>query len=180
MCAPCGRYVHPAENHQCHQGERDRQGVGSALTEERATVSEDLVNQEVNEPVLMRESVKPFQMEILEGKTKTLLWESTHVMVAPLKAGEAWQSGARPLPPARSPCIHKAKDGQQQGISCSAEHVQQPHLSQEGVQITHVVSAMLSLEMEATLEAEIQQEPMSVLAHQERLPEKLNLDGLSN
>ena len=40
--------------------------------------------------------------------------------------------------------------------------------------------AKLSLEMEAALGAEVQQEPMSVSIHQERFLEKLNLDGLSN
>ena len=71
-------------------------GVGNALAEGGATTSEDLVDQEVDEPVLIRESVKlvPFQMEILKGKTKTLLRESAHVMVTPLKASEAQQSGA--------------------------------------------------------------------------------------
>ena len=47
-------------------------GTGGALAG-GATVSEDSVDQEIKEPVLMRESIKlwPFHMEILEGKTKT-------------------------------------------------------------------------------------------------------------
>ena len=58
--------------------------------------------------------------------------------------------------------------------------------STKGVQITCIVSATpippakLSPEMEAALGAEIQQEPMSISMCQERLQEKLNLDGLSN
>ena len=40
--------------------------------------------------------------------------------------------------------------------------------------------AELSPKMEANSGAEVQQEPMSVSVHQERLLEKLNLDGLSN
>ena len=46
--------------------------------------------------------------------------------------------------------------------------------------VAPVPMAKLSLEMEATLGAEVQQEPKSVSACQERLLEKLNLDGLSN
>ena len=48
----------------------------------------------------------------------------------------------------------------------------------------HVVSASLVpptellLEMETTLGTEVKPEPMSVMARQEKLFEKLNLDGL--
>ena len=120
MHAPCDRDMHPGENLQHHQrGKIDRlstpwaiartssllsqcrtavssiDGIGSALVEGGATATEDSADQEIDEPVLMRESIKLglFQMEILKGKTKTQLGESTHVMVAPLKAGEAQQSG---------------------------------------------------------------------------------------
>ena len=40
--------------------------------------------------------------------------------------------------------------------------------------------AELSPKMKAALGAEVQQEPMSIFMHQERLLEKLNLDGLSS
>ena len=75
-------------------------GAGSALME-GAMASEDSADQEIDEPVLMRESIKlePLQTEILKGKTKTQLGEITHVMVVPLKAGEVQRSGAQPLPP---------------------------------------------------------------------------------
>ena len=61
-----------------------------------------------------------------------------------------------------------------------------PIYLKKGVQIAHIVSAMLVypaellLEMEATLGTEAQQELMSVSMHQEKFLEKLNLDGLSN
>ena len=45
---------------------------------------------------------------------------------------------------------------------------------------SRVPPAELSPEMEATLGMEVPPEPMSVAAHQEKLLEKLNLDGLSN
>ena len=61
-----------------------------------------------------------------------------------------------------------------------------PIYLKKGMQITWVISATkvfpaeLSLEMEVTLGAEVQQEPISVSAHQKRLLGKLNLDGLGN
>ena len=77
------------------------EGMGRALVEGGAMESGDSVDQEINEPVLMRESMKlqPFQMEILKGKTKPLFGESTHMMVAPLKADQAQQRKAWPLYP---------------------------------------------------------------------------------
>ena len=52
-------------------------GMGCTLVQGEAMTSEGLADQEINEPVLMRKSMKlrPFQMEILEGKTKPLLGE---------------------------------------------------------------------------------------------------------
>ena len=71
-------------------------GMGSVLAEGRATVSEDSADQGIDEPVLMRESIKlgPFQTKIIEGITKTQLGDSAHVMVMPLKVGETQWSGA--------------------------------------------------------------------------------------
>ena len=47
----------------------------------------------------MKKSLKlvPFQTQIIECKTKPLLGESAHVMVTPLKAGEAQLDEAWPL-----------------------------------------------------------------------------------
>ena len=61
-----------------------------------------------------------------------------------------------------------------------------PIFLKKGVQMAWVVSASpvspveLSTEMEATLGMEAVQEPMSLIAWQEKLLEKKNLDGLSN
>ena len=68
---------------------------------------------------------------------------------------------------------------------CLAQYVRQSHLSEEGCAGIHTVSALpvpsakLSPEMEAALGEEVWPEPMSVAVHQEKLLEKLNLDGLS-
>ena len=58
--------------------------------------SADPVGEEIDEPVLMGESIKlgPFQTEILKGKTRTQLGENAHVIVVPLKAGESQLGGA--------------------------------------------------------------------------------------
>ena len=76
-------------------------GVVSAFMEGGAMASEDPADKEINDPVLMRESLKlgPFQMEIFKGKTRAQLGESAHMMVTPMKAGESQQGGAQPLPP---------------------------------------------------------------------------------
>ena len=61
-----------------------------------------------------------------------------------------------------------------------------PVFLKKRVQVVQVVSASpvppveLSLEMEVALGTETKQEPMSVTTHQEKLLDKLNLDGLSN
>ena len=61
-----------------------------------------------------------------------------------------------------------------------------PIFLKKGVQVAWVVSATpippveLSTQMEATLGVEAVQEPMSVTTWQDKLLEKLNLDGLSN
>ena len=57
---------------------------------------------------------------------------------------------------------------------------------EKGVPVAQVMSvspvstAKLSLEIEASLDMEAQPEPMSVEVRQEKLMEKLNLEGLSN
>ena len=58
-------------------------------------------NPEIDELIFMKESVKlgPFQTQIIECKTKPLLGKSAHVMVMPLKAGDAQPDWVQPLPP---------------------------------------------------------------------------------
>ena len=61
-----------------------------------------------------------------------------------------------------------------------------PLFLKKGVQVAHIVSALpvlsaeLSPDMEAALEEVVWSEPMSVAAHQKKLLEKINLDGISN
>ena len=174
---------------RCGMAVSSADGMGSALAE-GAMASEDSVDQEIDESALMRESMKlkPFQMEILEEKTNPLLGESTQVMVAPMKAGEAQQSGTRPLPPGLH-VFHmymRLKMGSNKVSVVVWNMSDSPIYLKKGMQIACIVSAVpvppakLSAKMEATLGAEVQQELMSISMHQERLLEKLNLDGIGN
>ena len=74
--------------------------VRSAPADEGATASVASLDQEIDKPVFMKESLKlgPFQTQIIECKTKPLLGESAHVMIMPLKAYKAQPDRAQPLP----------------------------------------------------------------------------------
>ena len=64
--------------------------MDSTSANEGATVSVASLDQEIDEPVFMKESLKlgPFQTQIIECKTKPLLGESAHMMIMPLRAYE--------------------------------------------------------------------------------------------
>ena len=78
-----------------------RQGMAGGDTEEGTVVPEEPPEKGIDKPVMMMEDMRlgPFQTQILECKTKPLLRETAHVMVAPLKAGAVQPTGVRPLPP---------------------------------------------------------------------------------
>ena len=124
----------------------------------------------IDKLVMVQESIHlgPFQMEIIEGRVKPLLGDTSYVMITPLRAeGRPWET--KPLPP-RLHILH------------ADSHI----FLKKGVPVAQVVSASLvpptklSPEMEAMLGVESQLEPMSVAARQEKLLEKLNLDGLAH
>ena len=73
--------------------------ASSTPADEGFTMSGASQDQEIEEPIFMKESMKlgPFQTQIIECKTKPLLGESAHVMVMPLKAGEAQPDRVQPL-----------------------------------------------------------------------------------
>ena len=130
----------------------------------------------------------PFQTQIIECKTKPLLGESAHVMVMPLKAGEAQAGRAQPLPPGLH-ILHMYTWLKMSGNEVSVvvrNMSDSPIYLKKGVQVACIVSALqvppaeLSPKMEVILGAETVHEPMSVTMWQEKLLEKLNLDGLSN
>ena len=144
----------------------------------------------MDELVTERESTHlgPFQTEIIEGWVKPLLGDMAHVMITPLKATEGQPWEARPLPPGLH-VLHAymhLKNGSSR-VSLMVRNMSDSHIFlKKGVPVVCVMSASpvppteLSLEMEATLGMEAKPEPMSVVARQEKLLEKLNLDGLAH
>ena len=144
------------------------QGAGdmnNTPTEEGGTASVATPDQEIDEPLFMKESLRlgPFQTQIIKGKTKPLLGESAHIMVMPLRAYEAQLDGTWPLPPG----LHVLHMNTQLKMSSSKVSVMvrsmsdSPIFLERGIQVVHVVSASpvspleLSLEMDAALGSEI-------------------------
>ena len=109
-----------------------------------------------------------------------------HVIVMPLKAGEGQSQEARPLHLGLH-ILHAftcLKNGSGR-VSLMVRNMSDSHIFlRKGVSVVRVMSASLvlpaelSLEMEAALGVEAKPEPMSVMVRQEKLLEKLNLDGL--
>ena len=110
-----------------------------------------------------------------------------HVMITPLKAGEGQLQKARSLPlglHVLHAFIH-LKNGSD-SVSLIVRNMSDSHIFLEkGVPVARVMlvspvpPAELSPEMEAALGADAEPEPMSVMVRQEKLLEKLNLDGLA-
>ena len=142
---------------------------------------------DVDELVTVRESVHlgPFQTKIIEGWVKPLLGDTAHVMITPLRV-EGQPREGKPLPPGLH-VLHvymRLKKGSSK-VSLVVRNILDSHIFlKKGVPVAWVVSASLVLpaellpEMEAALGAESRPKPMSV--RQEKLLEKLNLDGLAH
>ena len=145
---------------------------------------------DVDELVMVRESVHlgPFQTEIIKGWVKSLLGDTAHIMVMPLKVGEGQPRDSKPLPPGLH-ALHaytRLKNGRGK-VSLVVRNMSNSYFFlKKGVQVAQVMSASLvpptelSLEMEAVLGLEARPEPMSVMARQQKLLERLNLDGLAH
>ena len=144
---------------------------------------------EVDELVMVGESVclGPFKMEIIKGHVKPLLRGCGPCYDYSTAAeGQLWDS--KPLPPGLH-VLHAytcLKNGSSK-VSLMVRNASDSHIFlKKGVQVAQVMLASpvlpteLSPEMEATLSMESRPEPMSVTARQEKLLEKLNLDGLAH
>ena len=142
---------------------------------------------DMDELVMVRESVclGPFQTEIIEGRVKPLLGDTSHMMITPLRVeGQPWEG--KPLPPWLH-VLHAymcLKNGSGK-LSLVVRNISDSHIFlKKGVPEAQVVSASLVLpaelspEMEATLGVESRPKPMSVTARQKKLLEKLKLYGL--
>ena len=109
-------------------------------------------------------------------------------MVMPLNAGKSQPQEASPLPPGLH-ILHTytcLKNGNGR-VSLVVRNMSDSHIFlKKGVPVARVMSASpvspteLLLEMEATLGMEAKPEPMLVMVRQEKLLEKLNLDGLAH
>ena len=111
-----------------------------------------------------------------------------HVMITPLKVGEGQPWETRPLPLGLH-ILHAymcLKNGTSR-VSLLVRNMSDSHIFlKKGVPVAQVMLASLvpptelSPEMEATLGMEARPEPMLVVVRQEKLLEKLNLDGLAH
>ena len=141
----------------------------------------------VDELVTVWESVRlgPFQTEIIEGWVKPLLGSASYVMITPLKVeGRPQETKQLPLGLHVLHAYTRLKNSSGR-VSLMVKNVSDSRIFlKKGVLVVWVVSASLvppvelSPEMEATLGEESRPEPLSVAVRQEKLLEKLNLDGL--
>ena len=143
----------------------------------------------VDELVTVWESIRlePFQTKIIEGWVKPLLRSTSYMMITPLKAeGQQCETKLLPLGLHVLHGYTRLKNGSGR-VSLVVRNVSDSQIFlKKSVPVARVVSAMLvspmelSPEMEAALGEESRPEPLSVAARQEKLLEKLNLDGLAH
>ena len=124
----------------------------------------------------------------MEGWVKPLFGDTAHVMITPLKVGECQPWEARPLPLGLH-VLHMytcLKNGSSK-VSLMVRNMSDSHIFlKKGVPVARVMLASLVPpiellpEMEGTLGMEARPEPMSIMARQEKLLEKLNLDRLAH
>ena len=141
----------------------------------------------IDELVTVWESVHLglFQTEIIEGQVKPLLRSTSYVMITLLKVeGRPWETKPLPLGLHVLHAYTRLKNGSGR-VSLVVRNVSDSQIFlKKGVPVAQVVSASLvptvelSPEMGAALGEEPRPEPLSVAARQEKLLEKLNLDGL--
>ena len=161
--------------------------VGEAQSEGASRGPQEV---DMDELVTVRESIclGPFQTKIIEGWVKPLLGDMAHMMITPLKVGEGQLQEARPLLPGLHilytyMCL---KNGSGR-VSLMVRNMSNSYIFlKKGVPVVCAVLASLvpptklSPEMEATLGTEAKPEPMLVVVRQEKLLQKLNLDGLAH
>ena len=160
---------------------------GAETQEEGACGGSPEVN--VDELVTVWESIclGPFQTKIIEGQVKPLLGSTSYMMITPLKAeGQQHETKLLPLGLHILHAYTHLKNCSER-VFLVVRNVSDSQLFlNKGMPVVQVVSAMLVLpvelspEMEAALGEESRPEPLLVSARQEKLLEKLNLDGLAH
>ena len=129
--------------------------------------------------------VGPFQTEILEGKISQTPLRDTHVMVTPIGRTELKQDRGCQLPPGLQ-VLHTYTTmtaGRKQISIVVWNMTDQAIFLKKGARVAHVVSAMLAPPEETPStqgeDVHTPKECMTVQERQDKLLEKLNLDGLS-
>ena len=145
---------------------------------------------DVDELVMVRESVHLglFQTKIIEGWVKPLLGDMAHIMITPLKVEEGQSRDSRPLPLGLHVLhVYTCLKNSNGKVFLMVRNMSNSHIFlKKGVLVAQIMSASLvpptelSPETEAILGMEARPEPMSVVVRQEKLLEKLNLDGLAH
>ena len=140
----------------------------------------------IDELVTLWESVclGPFQTEIIEGWVKSLLGSTSYVMITPLKVeGQPRETILLPLGLHVLHAYTHLKNNSRR-VSLVVRNVLDSQIFlKKGMPVAWVVSALLvppaelSPELEAALGKEPRPEPLSMAVRQEKLLEKLNLDG---
>ena len=143
----------------------------------------------IDELVMVQESVHlgPFQTKIIEGWMKPFLRYTSYMMIIPLREeGRPRETKLLPLGLHVLHAYTHLKNSSRR-VSLVVRNVSYSHIFlKKGVPVVRVVSASLVLptelspEMEAVLGMESRPEPLSVAVRQEKLLEKLNLDGLAH
>ena len=143
----------------------------------------------IDELVTVWESVclGPFQTKIIEGQVKPPLRSTSYVMITLLKVeGRPWETKPLPLGLHVLHAYTRLKNGSGR-VSLVVKNVSDSQIFlKKDVPVAWVVSTSLvpptelSPELEAALGEEPGPEPLSVAVRQERLLEKLNLDGLAH
>ena len=141
---------------------------------------------EVDAVVEMKSSthVGPFQTEILEGKITQAPAQDTHVMVTPIGRAELkWDRGHQLPQGLQVLHVYTTLTAGCKQISIVVRNMtEQAIFLKKGAQVAHVVSADLAPLNEVPSKQEDAQtvkEHMMVRERQDKLLEKLNLDGLS-
>ena len=129
--------------------------------------------------------VGPFQTEILEGKISQAPVCDTHVMVTPIGQAELKQDRGHQLPPGLQVLhTYMTMTAGRKQISIVVRNMSdQAIFLKKGTRVAHAVSAMLAPPEETPSaqgkDARAPKECMTVQERQDKLLEKLNLDGLS-
>ena len=142
---------------------------------------------EMDEIIEMKDNVHvgPFQAEILKGRVTQVPTHDTHLMVVPIRCTDMESGKTCPLLPGLQ-VLHAYTmllAGSKQVLILVQNMTDSSIFLKKGLCVAHVVSVMLVPPVEVPSEQvegmEVPQECMSVQEWQEKLMDKLNLNGLS-